>query len=56
MTNIASGEHVVCTSEYEQDNFDNLVIIDGKDSMSYSAYLKDSEGMLRKTYLMKHYK
>ena len=56
MTNTASGEHVVCTSEYEQDNFDNLVIIDSKDGVSYSAYLKDSEGVLRKTHLMKHYK
>ena len=56
MTNITSGEHIVCTSEYEQDNFDNLVIIDGNDDMSYSAYLKDSEGNLCKTYLMKHYK
>ena len=56
MTNVASGEFVVRTSEYQQENFDDLIIIDGNDGMSYSAYLKDSEGKMRKTHLMPHYK
>lgn len=56
MTNIVSGEHIVCTSEYEQNNFDNLVIIDGNAGVPYRAYLKDSEGKMRKTHLVPHYK
>ena len=56
MTNIVRGENIVCTSEYEQNNFDNLVIIDGNAGVPYRAYLKDSEGKMRKTHLVPHYK
>lgn len=55
MTNITSGEHIVCASEYEQNNFDNLVLIDGNAGVPYRAYLKDSEGKMRKTHLVPHY-